>query len=74
MLISPTQVKAARELLGWSPEDLACEAALSTRALIQFESGEKSLAIVHLQGLREALESACVRIAVDGSVVPRQRR
>jgi transcriptional regulator with XRE-family HTH domain len=74
MLISPTQVKAARELLSWSPEDLAREAALSKRALILFERGEKSLAIVHLQGLREALERGGVRFGADGSVVLRPGR
>jgi DNA-binding XRE family transcriptional regulator len=71
MLISPSQLKAARNLLGWSPEHLANEAALSKKALILFESGAKSLAIVHLQVCRETLENAGVRFSADGEVVLR---
>jgi hypothetical protein len=64
--------KRSRRTSAWSLEDLAREAALSKGALIQFESGEKSLEILHRPALRETFERAGVRFLLDGGVALRK--
>ena len=59
-MITGTQVKEARALLGWSLEELSERAALSKRALELFEGGREHLAILHVDALRNVLGSAGV--------------
>jgi transcriptional regulator with XRE-family HTH domain len=65
MTITGAQVKAARQLLGWSQEDLADEAGLSTTAIAIFEAddGPPSVQTPHM--IRLALEDAGVEF-VEG--------
>jgi transcriptional regulator with XRE-family HTH domain len=67
-MITGEQVKAARELIGWSPRQLADEAALSVKALEAFEGGRERLVMVHKQVLRDVLERAGARFVVGKPV------
>ena len=60
MTITGAQVRAARELLGWSREDWAVETLLSTTAIEIFEAdaGPPSAQTTHM--IRLALEDAGV--------------
>jgi ribosome-binding protein aMBF1 (putative translation factor) len=62
-MITGEQVKAARELLGWSPKQLADEAALGVKILEAFEEGRERLVKMHKAVLREVLEGAGVHFA-----------
>ncbi|MDD3182460.1 MAG: helix-turn-helix transcriptional regulator, partial [Alphaproteobacteria bacterium] len=39
MQLQATQVKAARAILGWSQEDLACRSGVGITTIRQFENG-----------------------------------
>jgi DNA-binding transcriptional regulator YiaG len=67
------QVRAARELLGWSPKRLADEAALSVKALEAFEEGRERLLLLHKQVLRDVLERAGARFFVGKPVTIKVR-
>jgi transcriptional regulator with XRE-family HTH domain len=59
-MITGENVKAARELLGWSIAKLADEAALAQSVLKLFEIGQSRLAAVHVDVLRDVLKGARV--------------
>jgi ribosome-binding protein aMBF1 (putative translation factor) len=67
-MITGEQVKAARELLGWTSKQLADEAALGVKILEAFEEGRERLVIIHKAVLREVLERAGAHI-VEGKPV-----
>jgi DNA-binding XRE family transcriptional regulator len=58
MPISPSQVKIARELMGWTQTDLAKRANLRTRTIVHFESGARPLPFFDLALIKGILESA----------------
>jgi transcriptional regulator with XRE-family HTH domain len=60
MTITRDQVRAARELLGWTQTDLAERVHLRTRAIAQFESGERRLPLFDLDGIKGIFEAAGV--------------
>ena len=66
MTITPTQVKAARELLGWSPAQLAIRSSLPTGKLNMIESGQMAATPQNLDDIRNALENAGIEFAVQG--------
>ena len=67
-MITGEQVRTARDLLGWSPKQLADKVALSVKTLEAFEDGRERLIMVHKQVLRDVLERAGARF-VDGKPV-----
>ena len=67
--ITPGQVRAARQLLGWWQSDLAKMVRVSEKSVRAFESGELSGTSLDLDLVREVLESAGVEfIAESGEV------
>jgi transcriptional regulator with XRE-family HTH domain len=67
--MTPEQCRAARDLLGWTPGDLARAAGVSVITVRDFEAGkpmEERLAPVLM---RRALEGAGVHFGRDGDTV-----
>ncbi|HLW93005.1 MAG TPA: helix-turn-helix transcriptional regulator [Roseiarcus sp.] len=56
--ISPEQVKAARELLGWSQDDLAALVGVGETAVSLFEREKRRLLALNVSEVRGVLESA----------------
>ena len=73
MTLSPSQVKTARELLGWSRTDLAKRVHLRTGAIAQFESGERRLPFFDLDLIKGILEAAGVEFIADTFGAPSVR-
>jgi transcriptional regulator with XRE-family HTH domain len=64
--ISPEQVKAARELLGWSQADLAGKVGVSETAIGLFEREKRRLLALDVAALRGALETGGVEFTNFG--------
>jgi transcriptional regulator with XRE-family HTH domain len=60
MMITPGQVKAARQLLGWSRSELGGQMGVSESTIAKFENGKPRSAAIDLAAVRAALESAGV--------------
>ena len=60
MTLRSEQVKAARQLLGWSLSDLAGHIGVSTTTVWVFESGKPRPSVLNLDLVRIALKSAGV--------------
>jgi DNA-binding XRE family transcriptional regulator len=58
--ITPGQVKAARQLLGWTALKLAMRVGVSEKILLAFEAGDQLSPSLYLDLVRERLESAGV--------------
>ena len=67
------QVRSARRLLGWTQEDLAQAAALSTGVIRKLERGDHCLPQTHAAVTR-ALGQAGIALGEDGSVESRRGR
>ena len=63
--MTPEQVEAARELLGWSQSDVALRVGLSEWVIGFFERGERLIGARNLRRVRSIFESAGVEF-VDG--------
>jgi transcriptional regulator with XRE-family HTH domain len=66
MTITPAQVKAARELLGWSHGELATRSRVGILTIAEFEAGTQEIsegAIIHL---RWALQSTGIEFINGG--------
>ena len=61
--ISPEQVKAARELLGWSHAELAAKLGVSETAVTLFEREKRRLLALDVSAVRNALEAAGVEFS-----------
>jgi transcriptional regulator with XRE-family HTH domain len=66
-MLTAQQIKAARELLGWTPYRLAPRAGMGHTLLRQFESGARPLDPESAARLRAALEEAGVQFPSSGS-------
>jgi predicted transcriptional regulator len=66
MTITPGQVRAARQLLGWWQSDLAKMVRVSEKSIRAFESGELSGTSLDLYLVREVLEDAGVKFVTIG--------
>jgi transcriptional regulator with XRE-family HTH domain len=64
--VSPEQVKAARELLGWSQSELAGKMGVSETAVSLFEREKRRLLVLDVSELRSTLEAAGVEFTTDG--------
>jgi transcriptional regulator with XRE-family HTH domain len=65
MTITPEQVKAARELLGWTLVRLAARADASELAVRRYENGQGIGGRIDLTSIREMLEAAGVEFIAD---------
>jgi transcriptional regulator with XRE-family HTH domain len=66
-VLNPAQCRAARGLLGVTQEQLAREAGLSKRTIIEFENGSRGSLASTIEKLQRALESLGVEfIGGDG--------
>ncbi len=69
---TPEQVKAARQLLGWSVLKLATRVGVSESAIRLFELGV-NLAVLDLEAVRTVLESAGVEFIAENEEGPSVR-
>jgi DNA-binding transcriptional regulator YiaG len=73
-VITGQQIKAARELLGWTPYRLAPRAGIGHTLLRQFEAGARVPDEASAGRLRAALEEAGVIFTADGVKLSRNLR
>lgn len=59
-------LKAARNLIGWSAEELAAESGASISAIRMFESGKGQLSQINQERIVKALDLAGVEIEAEG--------
>lgn len=69
-MLSPEQSRAARGWLDWSQEELAQRASVSLSTVRNFEKGRNVPIRNNLDAMREALESAGVRMVSDAEGKP----
>jgi transcriptional regulator with XRE-family HTH domain len=62
MTLRPSQLKAARQLLGWSKIKLALQSGVGSFVIDKFERGERTLHPGSLDALRGALQAAGVEM------------
>jgi transcriptional regulator with XRE-family HTH domain len=67
MTISAAQLKAARQLLGWSQDDVASTAGVSTEAVVYLEHGTRAPKPRALADIRLTLEAAGIEFANGGA-------
>jgi transcriptional regulator with XRE-family HTH domain len=60
MTIAPAQLKAARQLLDWSQDDVAGASGLDTSTIVNFERGKNSSDRAALADIQKTLEAAGV--------------
>jgi transcriptional regulator with XRE-family HTH domain len=60
MTITAAQLKAARQLLGWSQDDVAAASGLETPTIIHFEHGKRLPNRAAIADIRLTLEAAGV--------------
>ena len=65
--MSPAQCRAARDLLHWTPADLARAAGVSIITVRNFEAGEVTETRLAPTLMRHALEGAGVEFGPDGT-------
>jgi predicted transcriptional regulator len=66
--ITPEQCRRAREVLDWTPFDLAVQADVAITAVLRFEDGRGKPVASRIAALRRAFEDAGVAFLADGSV------
>jgi hypothetical protein len=67
MTISPSQIKAARDLLGWTKVMLALQSGVGSFVIDKFERGERTLQPGSLDALRSALEAGGAEFTKTGA-------
>ncbi|WP_109668952.1 helix-turn-helix domain-containing protein [Mesorhizobium loti] len=66
--IFPSQLRAARALIGWTREDLASASGLTVRTIARIESSQTIPRQTTIEALAEALEAAGIEfIPQNGS-------
>jgi transcriptional regulator with XRE-family HTH domain len=60
MTITAAQLKAARQLLGWSQDDVAAASGLETPTIFHFEHGKQLPSRAAIADIRLTLEAAGV--------------
>jgi ribosome-binding protein aMBF1 (putative translation factor) len=63
--LTPLQMKAARELLGWSQMDVANRVGLSEWVIGFYERGERLIRARHLRRMRSIFETAGVEFIAE---------
>lgn len=72
-IITPSQVREARALLGWSRDRLAALSEISVGCMEKFERERRTPEPSTLEAIRAALEAAGVEFTNDGTVKLAQR-
>jgi transcriptional regulator with XRE-family HTH domain len=68
MKISGRQVRAGRELLGWTLLDLAYRARVSEPTISAFEEARRAIRPENVRSMRRALEAASIVFDADGRI------
>jgi transcriptional regulator with XRE-family HTH domain len=68
-MITGDQVRAARELLGWSQVELAARIGVSETTIGDFEKRNRIWPVLNLSALRQVLKSAGVEFTEGASEV-----
>ena len=63
--LAPEQVRASRELLGWTPLKLAIRIGVSEKAILAFEASGACSPPLYLDLVRERLEAAGVEFIAE---------
>ena len=71
--MSPTQLRAARALLGWNQRELAEKAKVAPSTVADFERGKHTPVPNNLDALRFALEAGGVSLLPGGAVIGPKR-
>jgi transcriptional regulator with XRE-family HTH domain len=66
MTITAAQLKSARQVLGWSQDDVAAASGLETITIAQFEHGKQSPSRAALADIRMTLEAAGAEFTSGG--------
>jgi predicted transcriptional regulator len=66
--LTPEQCRRAREVLDWTPFDLAVRADVRITVVLRFEDGQGKPVASRIANLRRAFEAAGVAFLPDGSV------
>jgi len=69
MTITGEQVKAARELLGWTLLDLGYRAGVSEATVAAFEGAQRTIRPDNMQAIQRALEAAGIEFDENGPSV-----
>ncbi len=71
IIITPSQCRAARELLDWKQDDLAYEANVSQATISGFESGtsQKDIKLGTLMDITDAFENEGIRFKNSGGKI-----
>ena len=69
-MITATQCRAARAMLGWSVKELAAKAHLSPNTVIRFENEVRTSNVTTQVMLKQTFEAAGVAFTADGGIVP----
>ena len=72
MTISGAQIKAARQLLGWTQATLSAEVRVSTTAISKFEQGGRRPPLLALSAMKRAFEAAGVEFTNGGEPAVKQ--
>ena len=70
--MSPEQLRAARNWMGWTQQELAEKAGVGLSTVKTFESGSRKPMAANVMALRLALEAAGMKItddAVSGPII-----
>ena len=67
MLMTPRQCSKSRDLLGISPDTLACYAGVSIEAVIEFESQANEIPRPIIESIQVALEYAGIQFLFSGA-------
>lgn len=70
MFLQPSQIKAARAMLGWTQVQLARAAGISEMSIKKIERGETDPRVSTLTAIQTALESSGVVFLNEGDTVP----
>jgi transcriptional regulator with XRE-family HTH domain len=75
MTLTATQLKAARQLLGWSQDDVGSASGTSTEVVVYFERGKRSAGARDLSDIKRSLEAAGVEfVEIAGTVGMKLRK
>jgi ribosome-binding protein aMBF1 (putative translation factor) len=69
-MITATQCRAARAILGWSVKQLAANAHLSPNTVVRFENEIGTSNASTQVMLKQVFEAAGIRFTEDGGIVP----
>lgn len=65
-MITPSQIKAARALLGWSQQDLADRAIVALNTVRRIEAGQGDPRVSSVGRIQAALEAAGIEFSFGG--------